>query len=46
MVRREYKEQNQKIKELKDPRKNNRKKIERLINTKKNEIDLAITKYN
>ena len=31
---------------MKDPKKNNKKKILRLIKTKQNEIDLAITKYN
>jgi len=46
MVRREFKEQSLKIKDLKNPRKNNKKKILRQIKTKQNEIDLAISKYN
>jgi len=46
MVRRELKEQQTKIKDLKNPRKNNKKKIIRMIKTKQNEIDLAISKYN
>ena len=37
MVKREFKEQNNKIKVLKDPKKNNKKKILRLIKTKQNE---------
>ena len=46
MVKREFKDQNKKIKDLKDPRKNNKKKTQILIKTKQKEIDLAICKYN